>query len=63
MAILRAKDIQKMSEEEKQKRLKELTLELAKDKSNVAIGGAVKNPGRIREMRRTVARLKTMMTK
>ena len=63
MAILRAKDIQKMSEEERQKRLKELTLELAKDKSNVAIGGAVKNPGRIREMRRTVARLKTIMAK
>lgn len=63
MAILRAKDVQKMSQEERQKRLKELTLELAKEKSNVAIGGAVKNPGRIREMRRTVARLKTMMTK
>jgi large subunit ribosomal protein L29 len=63
MAIIRAKDIQKLSEEEKAKRLKELTLELAKDKSNVAIGGTVKNPGKIREMRRTIARLKTSMAK
>ncbi len=63
MAIIRAKDIQKMSEEEKAKRLRELTLELAKDKSNVAIGGTVKNPGRIREMRRTIARIKTSMAK
>lgn len=63
MAIIRAKDVQKMSEEEKAKRLKELTLELAKDRSNVATGGTVKNPGRIREMRRTIARIKTSMTK
>jgi large subunit ribosomal protein L29 len=63
MAIIRAKDVQKMSEEEKAKRLRELMLELAKDKSNVAIGGTVKNPGKIREMRRTIARLKTSMTK
>ena len=52
-----------MSEEEQAKRLRELKLELAKDKSNVAIGGTVKNPGRIREMRRAIARLNTVMTK
>jgi large subunit ribosomal protein L29 len=63
MAIIRAKDIRKMSEEEQAKRLRELKLELAKDKSNVAIGGTVKNPGRIREMRRAIARLNTVMTK
>jgi large subunit ribosomal protein L29 len=63
MAIIRAKDIRKMSEEDQAKRLRELKLELAKDKSNVAIGGTVKNPGRIREMRRAIARLNTVMTK
>jgi large subunit ribosomal protein L29 len=61
MAILKSKEIAKLADEDKQKRLKELTMELAKEKSNVAIGGAVKNPGRIKEMRRTIARLKTSM--
>lgn len=61
MAIIRSKELAKMSEDEKAKRLKELTMELAKEKSNVAIGGAVKNPGRIREMRRTIARIKTSL--
>ncbi|MBN2094528.1 MAG: 50S ribosomal protein L29 [Candidatus Aenigmarchaeota archaeon] len=63
MAIVRAKDARKMTDDEKEKKLRELTLELAKEKSNVAIGGAVKNPGRLREMRRTIARLKTTMAK
>ena len=51
MAILRQKEILKMKEEEVLKKLNELKLELAKDRSNVAIGGTVKNPGRLKEIR------------
>ncbi|MCK4428767.1 MAG: 50S ribosomal protein L29 [Candidatus Aenigmarchaeota archaeon] len=63
MAILRQREILKMKEEEIIKKLNELKLELAKDRSNVAIGGTVKNPGRLKEIRRTIARLKSTLKK
>jgi large subunit ribosomal protein L29 len=40
-------------------RLNELKLELVKEKGQIAIGGSPKNPGRIREIRRTIARILT----
>lgn len=51
--IIRKKDIQKMSKEEKHEKLKELELELIKARANTAKGGKIK----IREIRRTIARL------
>jgi len=59
MAILRMSDIRKMSLEEKRKRLYELENELLRDLSLVKSGGALENPGRVREIRRSIARLKT----
>lgn len=59
MAILRMSDIRKMSLEEKRKRLYELENELLRDWSLVKSGGALENPGRVREIRRSIARLKT----
>ena len=50
-----------MKTEEKLKKIKEFKLELAKERSSVAIGGTVKNPGRLKEIRRTVARIKTSL--
>ncbi|MDI6806601.1 MAG: 50S ribosomal protein L29 [Candidatus Aenigmarchaeota archaeon] len=60
MAILKAKDIRKMKPEELKKRLQELRLELAKELGNVKMGRPIKNPGRIRELRRTIARILTI---
>ncbi len=60
MAILRMKEAKSMSDEELDKRLEELYLELAKEKANVVVSGTVKNPGRIREIRRTIARISTL---
>jgi len=40
-------------------RLNELRLELAKEKGQIAIGGTPSNPGRIREIKRTIARILT----
>lgn len=60
MAILRTKDIRKMDEKELEKRLKELKLELAKEKAKINVGAAVTSPGKIREIRRTIARIKTI---
>ncbi len=59
MAILRKKQIREMEAGEREKKLQELRLELMKEKGHVAVSGAVSNPGKIREMRKTVARLLT----
>ena len=41
------------------KRLNELRLELAKEKGQIAIGGSPSNPGRVREIKKTIARVLT----
>jgi large subunit ribosomal protein L29 len=58
MAIMRKSEIKKLSSEELRKRLNEFRLELMKLNAQRKIGGAV-NSGRIRELRRTIARILT----
>jgi len=58
MAILKMKKIRELGEKELEERLRELKLELSKEKAASEIG-TVKNPGRIREIRRTIARILT----
>lgn len=55
MAILRSKDIAKMSKGEIEDKIKDLRQELIKEKVNLSKGGKIK----IREMKRTIARLMT----
>lgn len=59
MAILKSKKIREMNEKDTLEKLKELRLELSKEMASSEIGGSVKNPGRIREIKRTIARIKT----
>lgn len=60
MPILRLKNIIKMSSEERQKNLSELRVELARLKTMVRAGGAVEKPGKIRELRKTIAQILTI---
>ena len=60
MAILRAKDIRAMSKEERAKQLKDLRNELLRQRAITATGGAPENPGKIGELRRTIARILTI---
>ena len=60
MAILRNKDIRKLDAESRLKRISELRLEFAKEKANIAIGANVTSPGRFKEIRKTIARIKTI---
>ena len=62
MAILRSNEIRKLETKEVDKRLNDLRLELAKERGNINIGGTVTSPGRIKEIRRTVARIFTIRT-
>lgn len=56
MAIIRKKDMRKMEAKDLDKKMAEMRLELAKQKASVKIGATVTSPGRIREMRKTIAR-------
>ncbi len=60
MPILRLKDIRDMSSEERIKKVNELRTELASLRTMVEAGGSIDNPTRIRELRRTIARLLTI---
>ena len=61
MAILRSEEIRDMSLEEMEARLAELRSELAREKAVAAGGGALENPGRVKELKRTIARVLTIM--
>jgi len=60
MPILRKKDIRAMSSEDRKKKLTELQTELVRLKTMVEAGGAIENPSRIRELRKTIARVLTI---
>lgn len=49
-----------MSSEERSKKLADLRVELARLRTMVKAGGAVENPTRIRELRKTIARILTI---
>ncbi len=59
MAILKAKDIERMSEKEKQEKLKELKLELIK--ANVVANKSGKI--RIKEIKKAISRIMLMASK
>jgi large subunit ribosomal protein L29 len=53
-------EIRKMSEEKMMKELEDLNSELIRERGIISSGGAPENPGRMREVRRTIARIKTI---
>ncbi|MBU6998799.1 MAG: 50S ribosomal protein L29 [Theionarchaea archaeon] len=61
MAILRAENIRDMSLEEMKEKRRELRAEYSKEQALLATGTAPENPGRIRALRRTIARLHTLI--
>ena len=60
MAILKKKDIRKLDNKESDKKLDEFRLELSKERAKIDIGASVTSPGRIKELRKTIARILTM---
>jgi large subunit ribosomal protein L29 len=51
-----------MSSEDHAKKLSELRAELSRLRTMVGAGGAVDNPARIKELRKTIARMLTIKT-
>jgi len=60
MAILRASEIREMSAEELEDKLAQLQKDLMKVRGILASGGIPENVGRIRETKRTIARIQTL---
>ncbi len=60
MPILRVKEIRGMSSEERMKRLGEFKTELLRLKTMIEAGGTIENPARIKELRKTIARILTI---
>lgn len=60
MPILRKRELRQLLPEEREKKLSEMRTELVKLRTSVKSGGNVDNVGRIRELRRTIARILTI---
>jgi large subunit ribosomal protein L29 len=60
MAIVKAKEVREMTEDKRAKQLADLKNELLKERAITSTGGAPESPGRIRELRRTIARIITI---
>ena len=60
MPILRLREIDNMSSEDRSKRLVELRAELSRLRTMIRAGGAVENPARITDLRKTIAQILTI---
>ncbi len=60
MTIIKNRDIREMSSEERQERLEDMRTELSKIKTMIYAGGSIENPGRIKELKKTIARILTI---
>ena len=60
MAILRLREIQAMSTEDRKNKLIDLRAEQSRLKTMIKAGGAVENPTKVREIRRTIAQILTV---
>ncbi|MBD3172175.1 50S ribosomal protein L29 [Candidatus Bathyarchaeota archaeon] len=61
MPILYMDEIREMSNEEREEKLQELRTELSKLKTMIKAGGAIENPGRTRVLKKTIARILTVI--
>jgi large subunit ribosomal protein L29 len=62
MTILHPTEIRDMTPAERESELEELKTELLNARAVQAAGGAPDNPGRIKEIRKAIARIKTIQT-
>ena len=59
---MKIKELRALGEAELKAKLQELQKELMKDNAQVATGTIPKNPGKLRLAKKTIARIKTLMS-
>ena len=60
MAIARIRELREMSPEDLSTKLTEVRSDLSKERANIAMKGVPDSPGRVRALRRTIARILTI---
>ncbi|MFB6209778.1 MAG: 50S ribosomal protein L29 [Candidatus Nanohaloarchaea archaeon] len=61
MAILTADEIRDMNEPDLKEKMNDLKKEIVEERGQIETGGFAENPGRIGEMKKTIARIKTVL--
>ncbi len=61
MAIFKADEIREMDTKEIKEHISDFSKELVQERGQIEVGGFSDNPGRISEMRKTIARMKTVL--
>ena len=59
--VLKTKEIREFTPEERREKIKELKEELMHERGISAMGGSPPSPGKIRQLRTSIARLLTVM--
>jgi large subunit ribosomal protein L29 len=59
--VLKAREIREYNPEERKEKLQELKRELMHERGVAAMGGSPPSPGKIRQLRTSIARLLTIM--
>jgi len=62
MTVLHTEEVRDMTPAEREAELDDLRTELLNERAVKAAGGAPENPGRIGELRKAIARIKTIQT-
>ena len=60
MSIFRVEDLRRMSDKERNEELESLMNDLLRERGVIDTGGSPDNPGRVGEIKRTIARIKTV---
>jgi large subunit ribosomal protein L29 len=60
MAIIKKNELIQMDEKSMNGKLKELKIELVKINAQISMGTMPENPGKIKEIRKTIARINTI---
>lgn len=61
MAQIKKNEIKKLSKEELQKKLRELSIELMTMRGQIAVKAPLKSPGLVRAVRKNIARIHTFL--
>jgi large subunit ribosomal protein L29 len=61
MTKLDAEDLRNKTVDELQQQLQDLQKELVKERGQIEVGGFAENPGEIAEMKKSIARIKTVL--
>ncbi len=59
MAIIKKKILKEMSDDDIHNKTTEFRLELAKERAQIIVGGSPTSPGRVSQIRKTIAKLLT----